>query len=104
MVGKKLRITAQTLEVLGSLVSSTEEVSGADIARETRLASGTLYPILMRLEEWRWIESRWEQGDPHELGRPRRRLYRITGLGARNSRAEFKKIETAIRRPAWGLS
>jgi PadR family transcriptional regulator PadR len=99
----KLRITTQTLEVLGSLVSSTEEVSGADVARETRLASGTLYPILMRLEEWRWIESRWEHGDPHTLGRPRR-LYRITGLGARNSRAEFKKIETAIRRPAWGLS
>lgn len=101
---KKFRITAQTLEVLGSLVSSTEEVSGADIARETGLTSGTLYPILIRLEESRWIESRWESADPRELGRPRRRLYRITTFGARKSRAEFKKVEAAIRRPAWGLS
>jgi PadR family transcriptional regulator PadR len=99
-----IRITTQTLNVLGALISSKDEISGADIARMTKLSSGTLYPILMRLERGEWIESEWEDGDPRKLGRPRRRLYRITALGARNARREFKEIKAAIGRPAWGIS
>lgn len=104
MVTSELRITAQVLKVLGALMSATDQISGAEIARSTELASGTLYPILIRLEHARWIESRWEDGDPHVLGRPRRRLYRVTALGARNARATFKEIKTAIGRPLWGTS
>jgi PadR family transcriptional regulator, regulatory protein PadR len=100
----KFRITTQTLNVLGALVSSRDDISGADIARLTKLSSGTLYPILMRLEQHKWIESRWETEDPHKLGRPRRRLYQVTALGARSARKEFKEIKSAIGRPAWGLS
>jgi DNA-binding PadR family transcriptional regulator len=92
------------LKVLGALTSTRDASSGADIARLTELPSGTLYPILMRLERSRWVESEWEDRDPRELGRPRRRLYRVTALGAKSARAEFKEIEAAIRRPAWGLS
>jgi PadR family transcriptional regulator PadR len=99
-----MRITAQLLNVLGALTSSTDEISGADIARLTKISSGTLYPILMRLERHEWIESEWEDGDPRKLGRPRRRLYRITALGVRSARKEFKEIKAAIGRPAWGLS
>jgi PadR family transcriptional regulator PadR len=98
------RITSQTLKVLGALISCKDELSGADIARSTGLSSGTLYPILMRLEHHKWIESEWEDGDPRKLERPRRRLYRITAMGARNSRREFDEIAAAIRRPAWGIS
>lgn len=100
----KFRITTQTLNVLGALVSSRDEISGADIARLTRISSGTLYPILMRLEHHKWIESEWEDGDPRKLGRPRRRLYQVTALGARSARKEFKEIKAAIGRPAWGIS
>jgi DNA-binding PadR family transcriptional regulator len=53
---------------------------GYDIARETGLASGTLYPILGRLADRGLLETRWED-DPPE-GRPRRHLYRLTALGA----------------------
>ena len=68
------RITTQTIKVLAALMSRTEDgLSGAEIGRTTSLASGTLYPILFRLEEAGWVESRWETEDPHELGRPRRR-------------------------------
>ena len=45
-------------------------------------AHGTLYKALARLEEAGLLESRWE--DPQvaaDDGRPRRRLYRITGAG-----------------------
>jgi PadR family transcriptional regulator PadR len=57
------------------------ELAGADLLSSTDLASGRLYPILMRLEEAGWLKSRWEKADPALVGRPRRRLYRITSTG-----------------------
>ena len=43
---------------------------------------GTLYKALGRLEEFGLLESRWEDAAAVE-GRPRRRLYELTGEGAR---------------------
>lgn len=99
-----MQVTTQTLKVLGALISSADEISGADIARSVELASGTLYPILARLERAHWIESRWEEGDPHKLGRPRRRFYKITALGARKAREAVNEVKRAFRRSAWSLS
>jgi PadR family transcriptional regulator, regulatory protein PadR len=42
---------------------------------------GTLYKALGRLEEFGLLASRWE--DVAAEGRPRRRLYELTGQGAR---------------------
>jgi PadR family transcriptional regulator, regulatory protein PadR len=96
------RITSQTLKVLAILMSDTRgEISGAEIGRMTNLASGTLYPILMRLEEAGWAESRWEVGDPHRLGRPRRRLYRITGVGIRKAQLAVREITLPFKDFAW---
>jgi DNA-binding PadR family transcriptional regulator len=53
---------------------------GYDLSRETALASGTLYPILMRLSEQKLLETAWEPSD--EPGRPPRHLYRLTADGA----------------------
>src|SRR6266700_1318183 len=93
MGAEQPRLTAQTFKVLGFLISRpTAEVSGADVARATNLASGTLYPILLRLEKARWVESRWETADPRKLGRPRRRLYQVTGEGAKKARLAFGEI------------
>jgi PadR family transcriptional regulator, regulatory protein PadR len=79
------------LKVLSVIVSSNDrELSGAAIGRSTGLPSGTLYPILLRLERAGWLKSRWEKEDPSELGRPRRRLYFITAKGAAFAR------ETAV--------
>lgn len=52
---------------------------GYDIAKETGLKSGTLYPILMRLADRGLLEARWEAEQP--VGRPRRHLYRLTNEG-----------------------
>ena len=85
------RLTQQTLKVLGTLMSGqTRELSGAEIAKLSKLSSGTLYPILYRLEEFGWLDSRWEVGDPALLGRPRRRYYRVTGEGA-------KRVQEVVR-------
>jgi DNA-binding PadR family transcriptional regulator len=76
------RLTQQTLSVLGTLARG-QELPGVEISKMCGLATGTLYPILYRLEEYGWLDSRWEAGDPATLGRPRRRYYRITGEGVR---------------------
>jgi DNA-binding PadR family transcriptional regulator len=43
---------------------------------------GTLYKALGRLEEFGLLASRWEDAAAAE-GRPRRRLYELTGQGVR---------------------
>lgn len=60
---------------------SSTNLYGYDLMQLTGLASGTLYPILMRFEKAGWLASSWEKADPKEEGRPRRRFYRITGAG-----------------------
>ena len=69
---------------------------GYDLARETGLKSGTLYPILVRLEQQGWLEARWEE-EPAP-GRPRRHLYRLTGLGAEEARAAVSRRQAQGRR------
>jgi PadR family transcriptional regulator, regulatory protein PadR len=91
------QITTQTLAVLMTLIECPQaRLSGAQIARTTKLASGTLYPILMRLEQAGWLESQWEADDPHTLGRPRRRYYQATGLGENRAKAAVRKMRSLI--------
>jgi PadR family transcriptional regulator, regulatory protein PadR len=79
--------SGQTLSVLGVLCAEPLTWRhGYDIARETGLKSGTLYPILMRLADRGLLEACWEDEQP--AGRPRRHLYRLTSEGlARSSEA-----------------
>jgi DNA-binding PadR family transcriptional regulator len=56
---------------------------GFDVMDATGLPSGTVYPILRRLESMALAESDWERRDPQRLGRPRRRYYRLTRAGRR---------------------
>lgn len=56
---------------------------GFEIMRATDLPSGTVYPILRRLEAGGLVESSWEDpGRAHEKGRPPRCYYRPTPEGA----------------------
>lgn len=72
--------SAQTLSVLSALASEPSAWRhGYDLARETELKSGTLYPILVRLADRGIVEARWEEEQP--VGRPRRHLYRLTSDG-----------------------
>jgi PadR family transcriptional regulator, regulatory protein PadR len=70
----------QTLAILAALVDRpTQARHGYDLARETGLKSGTLYPILIRLADRGLVEAQWEEDQPQ--GRPRRHLYRLTSDG-----------------------
>jgi DNA-binding PadR family transcriptional regulator len=95
-------MTGPTLKVLALfLTHRTDEIAGSEIAKNTKLASGTLYPILLRLENAGWLKSKWETEDPRDLGRPRRRLYRLTGEGARSAQAAFKEISVGTGALVW---
>jgi PadR family transcriptional regulator PadR len=76
----RTRFSAQTVAVLSALAGEPATWRhGYDLARETGLKSGTLYPILMRLADRQIVDACWEDGEP--AGRPRRHLYRLTADG-----------------------
>ena len=55
---------------------------GFDIVHATELPTGTVYPLLRRLESRALVESKWEdESEAHAEGRPARRHYRPTAAG-----------------------
>jgi PadR family transcriptional regulator PadR len=78
-----LRMTIPTQLVLEVLLTDLAgELYGGEIGEQAGLRSGTVHPILARLEGVGWLESRWEDIDPRTEGRPPRRYYRLTADGA----------------------
>ncbi len=87
------RMTMATQLVLRSLLADpVAELYGSEIGDAAGLMSGTVHPILARLESAGWVESRWEDVDPQAAGRPARRYYRLTGAGAQSARTELARI------------
>ena len=72
--------SAQTAAVLQAMAADPAGWRyGYDLGRETGLAAGSLYPILMRLGDRGQLEARWEPSS--QPGRPARHLYRLTPAG-----------------------
>jgi PadR family transcriptional regulator PadR len=83
-----VRMSPQTALILENLVSrASEVVHGFELMKTTGLPSGTLYPILARLEVAGWLEGDWEAESAS--GGPRRRFYALTGEGLRESRLQL---------------
>lgn len=82
-----VRLTKPTIAVLEVLLTSTEDSPawGLSICRDADLGSGTVYPILDRLEQRGWVSS-WNEAEPHP-GRPARRYYELTTAGRSMSKA-----------------
>jgi PadR family transcriptional regulator PadR len=77
----------QTLRVLSAMLENVDaEHYGLELSKAAGVPSGTIYPMLARLEREGWVSSRWEEIDPSAEGRPRKRLYTLTGRGAREAR------------------
>jgi PadR family transcriptional regulator, regulatory protein PadR len=104
-MSKKLarpRMTIPTQLVLRTLLAEpTREMYGLQVCQAAGLPSGTIHPILARLEGVGWLESRWEDADPQEEGRPRRRYYRLSEDGAEQARVALAEATTSIT--AFGL-
>jgi DNA-binding PadR family transcriptional regulator len=101
MTIKEPRITPETLKVLDAVIRGGGKASGSTIAADTRLSSGTLYPILLRLERAGWLASEWEIDQPQSLGRPRRRFYGVTAKGAAHARSAAQELQPSVGRLAW---
>lgn len=72
------RMTLPTQLVLRELMADpSRSMYGLELCAAAGLPSGTIHPILARLERVGWLVSEWEEVDPHEKGRPRRRYYRL---------------------------
>lgn len=81
------------------LEDPAEPQYGFDLMQSTGLPSGTLYPILARLEHAGWISGKREAIDPAAAGRPARRIYTLTAEGAVAARRELATLSAQLRPP-----
>jgi PadR family transcriptional regulator, regulatory protein PadR len=88
-----LRMTTAVAKVAATLLADpTADRYGLDLIRATGLPSGTLYPLLERLQRAGWVEAHWEDIDPVAAGRPARRYYRLTAEGVTAARSELAAL------------
>lgn len=91
----ELRMTLATQLVLRAVLAEpTRETYGLQICHDAGLPSGTIHPILARLERLGWLESHWEDVVPEDEGRPRRRYYKLTEDGAERARIALARAAT----------
>jgi PadR family transcriptional regulator len=64
---------------------------GYDLMKASGLPSGTLYPMLGRLQEQGLVSSAWEPAGEDPSGRPARRYYWLTDQGLETGRQELAR-------------
>jgi PadR family transcriptional regulator, regulatory protein PadR len=100
MAKGNVRITTAVARVLRQFLEDPGAPRyGFDLMRATGLASGTLYVILARLEQAGWLVGAQEEVDPASVGRPARRLYRLTADGVTSARVELAALSEQLRPP-----
>jgi predicted ArsR family transcriptional regulator len=95
----------QTRAVLDAFMRRPQDWRyGYDLARETGLKSGTLYPLLIRLDDHGLLEAEWRE--PAVRGRPARHAYRLTQAGIAFARSAAAPATPAAGRtsPAGALA
>jgi DNA-binding PadR family transcriptional regulator len=97
-MGSAFRKTPALLAVFDALLN-LDQPYGLEIIERTGLPSGTIYPLLARLETAGWVTSRWESDQPAARG-PRKRFYEITAAGAEQARAALAGRAAPVPRTA----
>lgn len=91
------RLSGKEVVIL-QLLQSGGEMYGLEMVRASdRLKRGTIYVMLQRMEEKGYVTSRKEHAGSQ--GRSPRRIYRMTGAGARALRAHH--AGSAAEQAAW---
>lgn len=97
-----IRMSGPTLKVLKMMIEKPRQrVCGAEISKGASIGSGTLYPLLQRLESAGWLKSEWEDIDASQEGRPRRRFYKLTGKGQTQASKELSAFQTSPQVLSW---
>ena len=99
-----IRLTHATALILRAV--ATNHRHGFEIMEVSGLQSGTVYPVLRRLERDLAVVSEWEDEETARgAGRPRRRVYRLTESGQHwAERARERLAETSRLIADSGLS
>ncbi|ESQ84490.1 hypothetical protein AEAC466_09060 [Asticcacaulis sp. AC466] len=66
------------------LAAGNDWCHGYELAKQANIKSGTLYPLLIRLESQGYLEAVWQEAA--ETGRPPRHAYRLTATGRQLAR------------------
>jgi PadR family transcriptional regulator PadR len=91
-----LRLTSPLIRLLQVfLADPAAKYWGFEIMKATGLASGTVYPLLARLERMEWLESGWD--DEQHVSGPRRRYYRLTHAGLASARVALAEASSKKR-------
>lgn len=86
--------------LLGALLDAHGAWSyGYELSSLTNIKSGTLYPLLIRLEAQGYLEAEWQQ--PLANGRPPRHAYRLTVAGQQLARREAGAPGPTSSRSTW---
>src|SRR5438105_4462072 len=97
------RMGYATLHVLQAIAAGY--VYGFEIMDATHLPSGTVYPILSKLEDSGFLKSRWEDARAaRREKRPPRRSYEITGDGRETLKQnveKYRKLQRLAPRKAY---
>ncbi|WP_245674205.1 helix-turn-helix transcriptional regulator [Actinoplanes rectilineatus] len=71
---------------------------GLQIGQITGLATGTIHPILDRLRQAGWLDSRWEDINPREQGRHQRRFHWFTADGVEKAKHALENARIPLSR------
>jgi PadR family transcriptional regulator, regulatory protein PadR len=86
-----MRMTLQLQRVLRAFLEDPAAPRyGYDLMKAASLKSGTLYPLLARLEDQKLVTSAWET--PQAEGERPRKYYQLTNEGIRVARLEIAQI------------
>jgi len=95
---RKRALSKHALALLAALLEARQRWShGYELASLTTIQSGTLYPLLIRLEAQGYLEAEWQQ--PVAGGRPPRHAYRLTAAGQRLAQAQT--LDQAVPAAGW---
>lgn len=93
-----MNISPQTLSVLEVMLAEpTRDWYGYELSRQSGLKSGTIYPMLARLERVGWLTSRWEEAPAGMKKGPRKRVFYLTQNGVDSLAATVAEMDEQMR-------
>jgi PadR family transcriptional regulator, regulatory protein PadR len=97
MASTRIRLTTPVRMVLDALAHAgpDDPLWGYKLTELTGLGSGTIYPIMERLESSGYVTARVET--PRPADRPRRRFYELTGTGRQLAASAAVPRESRLR-------
>lgn len=95
---RKRALSGHARSLLSALAGAGRQWSyGYELSALTGVKSGTLYPLLIRLEAQGYLEAEWQP--PAGPGRPPRHAYRLTAAGRLLASAEEAAPDRALAPP-----